>query len=124
MQIEREDKGNIKILKVQGRVAGDASLELRRKVNQSIEELPGGSKIKVVLNLGKVTMVDSSGLLMIVGLYESICKRNGKLFITNLGNGLQNVFAITKLTRVFDIYETEDEAVSVLSDDTEDAISA
>jgi len=123
MLVKKEDEGDIKILKIQGRVVGDASLELRREVNESIEELPDGSKIKVILNMGKVTMMDSSSLLVVIGLYESIRKRNGKLFIACLGKGLQNMFAITKLTKVFDIYETEDEAVEALSD-YEDAISA
>ena len=98
------------ILDVQGRVVGDASLELRRSINGWLAEIPDEEKPKVILNLNKVSMMDSSGLGVLVSSYTSVQKRGGRLVLAGLGRGLQNLVAITKLTRVFDIYEDEEEA--------------
>jgi len=105
------------MLDIQGRVVGDASLELRRSINGWLAEIPDDHKPKVVLNLDKVSMMDSSGLGVLVSSYTSIQKKGGRLVLSGLGKGLQNLIAITKLTRVFDMYETEEEAVKSFEED-------
>jgi anti-sigma B factor antagonist len=102
---------DIMILDVQGRVIGDASLELRRSINGWLGEIPEDEKPKVILNLGKVSMLDSSGLGVLVSSFTSVQKKGGRLVLAGMGKGLQNLIAITKLTRVFDMYENEEEAV-------------
>jgi anti-sigma B factor antagonist len=62
-------------------------------------------------------MMDSSGLGVLVSSYTSVQKRGGRLVLAGLGRGLQNLVAITKLTRVFDIYENEEDAVKSFKDD-------
>ena len=99
------------ILDIQGRVVGDASLELRRSINGWIAEIPADEKANVILNLSKVNMMDSSGLGVLVSSYTTVQKKGGRLALVGLGRGLQNLIAITKLTRVFDIYEDEDSAI-------------
>lgn len=111
MKITSKKEDGILILDIQGRVVGDASLELRRSINGWLAEIPEGEKPKVVLNLSRVSMMDSSGLGVLVSSYTSVQRRDGRLVLAGLGRGLQNLIAITKLTRVFDIYETEAEAV-------------
>ena len=103
-------------LTVQGRVVGNASLELRRELNGWLAEIAEDEVPKVILNLSKVSMMDSSGLGVLVSSYTSVQKRNGRLVLAGLGKGLQNLIAITKLTRVFDIYESEEEAVASFSE--------
>ena len=111
MRIASRTEGSIVVLNVQGRVVGDASLDLRREINGWIAEVPEGQKTNVVLNLSKVSMMDSSGLGVLVSSYTSVQKKDGRLVLAGLGKGLQNLIAITKLTRVFDIYEDEEEAI-------------
>lgn len=111
MRIGSRTEGSIVVLNVQGRVVGDASLDLRREINGWIAEVPEGQKTNVVLNLSKVSMMDSSGLGVLVSSYTSVQKKDGRLVLAGLGKGLQNLIAITKLTRVFDIYEDEEEAI-------------
>ena len=116
MRVSSRKKDSIMILDVQGRVVGDASLDLRRSINGWLAEIPEEAKLKVVLNLDKVSMMDSSGLGVLVSSYTSVQKRGGRLVLAGLGKGLQNLIAITKLTRVFDMYENEDEAVKSFQD--------
>ncbi len=111
MRIGSRTEGSIVILSIQGRVVGDASLELRREINGWLSEVPENEKPNVVLNLSKVSMMDSSGLGVLVSSYTSVQKKEGRLVLAGMGKGLQNLIAITKLTRVFDIYEDEEEAV-------------
>lgn len=111
MRIASRAKDGIMVLDIQGRVVGDASLEMRRSINGWLAEIPEGEKPKVIMNLAKVSMMDSSGLGVLVSSYTSIQRRNGRLVLAGLGKGLQNLIAITKLTRVFDMYENEEEAL-------------
>lgn len=111
MRISSKKKDSIMTLDIQGRVVGDASLELRRSINGWLAEIPEDEIPKVVLNLDKVSMMDSSGLGVLVSSYTSVQKRNGRLVLAGLGRGLQNLIAITKLTRVFEMYENEEEAI-------------
>ncbi len=112
MRISNKREGKIMLLNVQGRVVGDASLELRREINGWLAEIPEEEIPYVVLNLSKVSMMDSSGLGVLISSYTSVQKRKGRLVLACLGKGLQNLIAITKLTRVFDIYESEEEAIA------------
>ena len=111
MKVDGRTEGGVLILDVQGRIVGDASLDLRRSINGWMAELSEKDKPGVVLNLEKVSMMDSSGLGVLVSSYTSVQKKNGRLVLAGMGKGLQNLIAITKLTRVFDIYENEDEAI-------------
>ena len=77
-----------------------------------IAEIPEDEKANVILNLSKVNMMDSSGLGVLVSSYTTVQKKDGRLVLAGLGKGLQNLIAITKLTRVFDIYEDEDTAIA------------
>ena len=112
MRIASKTEGKVMVLEIHGRVVGDASLELRREINGWIAEIPEDEKPNVIMNLSKVSMMDSSGLGVLVSSYTSIQRREGRLVLSGLGKGLQNLIAITKLTRVFDIYEDDEEALA------------
>ena len=112
MKVTSEKKKGILVLDVQGKVVGDASLDLRRSINGWLAELPESEKPKVILDLSKVSMMDSSGLGVLVSSFTSVQKKGGRLVLAGLGKGLQNLIAITKLTRVFDMYEDADEAAT------------
>jgi len=111
MRVTSKKSGDIMILGIHGRVVGDASLELRRTINGWLAEIPEKQKPKVVLNLSRVSMMDSSGLGTLVSSYTSVQRRGGMLVLAGLGRGLQNLIAITKLAQVFDVYENEEEAI-------------
>jgi len=111
MNIGCKKSGDIMILDINGRVIGDACLEMRRTINGWLAEIPEEKKPKVVINLDGVTMMDSGGLGMLVASLASIQKRDGRLVLSGLGRGLQNLIAITRLATVFDVYKNEEEAI-------------
>ncbi|MBD3183652.1 anti-sigma factor antagonist [Candidatus Poribacteria bacterium] len=115
MRVNSKKENDIIVLSIQGRIVGDASMELRRAINGWLAEIPEDEKPMIVLDLDKVSMMDSSGLGVLVSSYTSVQKKDGRLVLSGLGRGLQNLIAITKLARVFDMYETKEEAVESFS---------
>jgi len=111
MKIVSKKVGDIMVLEVSGKVVGDDSLQMRRDIAGWINEIPEKQKPKVILKLNGVSMMDSSGLGVLVSSYTSVQKKEGRLVLAGLGRGLQNLIAITKLARVFDVYENEEDAI-------------
>ena len=111
MKITSKKVGDIMVIDVNGKVVGDDSLQMRRDIAGWISEIPDAQKPKVVLKLDGVSMMDSSGLGVLVSSYTSVQKKEGRLVLAGLGRGLQNLIAITKLARIFDVYESEEDAL-------------
>ena len=99
---------DIAILEPRGSlIGGEETDELKTKAKDLIEQ---GNK-KLVLDLGGVTYINSSGIGALVSIHSMYQKASGKIKLCNMGKGVQNVFVITKLTSVFDVEEARDEAV-------------
>ena len=104
--------GEVTILDMDGKITiGEGSVALRSAVRRLLEE----GKKKILLNLAKVGYIDSSGIGELVSSYTAIEKESGKLKLLNLTQKLQDLLTITKLLTVFDVYESEEEALSSFS---------
>jgi anti-sigma B factor antagonist len=102
--------GGVTIVDISGRIVlGEESAALRELVC----DLLGKGQKKILLNLGDVNYIDSSGLGSLVGSFTSVRKQGGELKLLNLTNKVHDVMQITKLYTVFDI--TDDEAAAVKS---------
>jgi anti-sigma B factor antagonist len=71
-----------------------------------------GKSVQIVLDLGNVTRIDSSGLGTLVALYVSARKVGGDIKLTNLGNHIKEALRITRLVTLFDIFDRTEEAVA------------
>jgi anti-sigma B factor antagonist len=69
-------------------------------------------KKRILLNLAGVGYIDSSGIGELVSSYTAIGKDGGQLKLLNLTQKLQDLLTITKLLTVFDVYESEAEALN------------
>ena len=67
---------------------------------------------QIVLDLGNVTRIDSSGLGTLVALYASARKVGGDIKLANLGNHIKEALRITRLVTVFDIFDSTEDAVA------------
>jgi anti-sigma B factor antagonist len=86
-----------------------------------VDLLTQGHK-QILLNLGDVDYIDSSGLGNLVSAFSSVRKQGGELKLLSLTNKVQDVLQITKLYTVFDIMD--DEAVAIKSFDQSTAAGA
>ena len=109
LSIKERQAGDITILDMDGKVTiGEGSVALRTAIRRLLEE----NKKKILLNLGKVGYIDSSGIGELVSSYTAINKEGGQLKLLNLTTKLKDLLGITKLLTVFDVYESESDALS------------
>ena len=109
LNISERQAGDITILDLDGKVTiGEGSVALRG----AIRRLLGEGKKKILLNLGRVGYVDSSGIGELVSSFTAVNKEDGSLKLLNLTQKIQDLLAITKLLTVFDVFENEAEALS------------
>ena len=94
-------------LNISERQAGDVTI-----LDMSGKVTIGEGKKKILLNLGSVGYVDSSGIGELVSSFTAVNKESGSLRLLNLTQKIQDLLAITKLLTVFDVYENEGEALS------------
>lgn len=110
MNIRVATVNNLQIAIVEPRgslIGGKETDELRARVQDLIEQ---GNK-KLILDLGGIGYVNSSGIGALVALHTMYGKAGGKVKICNVGKAALNVFVITKLTSVFDVEETREAAL-------------
>ena len=100
------------VLALDGRIVlGEESQALRVKLKSLIAE----GKKKIVLNMDNVTFIDSAGLGTLVAAHHSVKSQGASLRLCHLGSKFQEVLQITKLLTVFDVFNTEAEAVASFS---------
>lgn len=101
--------GDVTVLDMDGKITiGEGSVALRTAIRRLLEE----GKKKILLNLARVGYIDSSGIGELVSSYTSIGKEEGQLKLLNLTQKLQDLLTITKLLTVFDVYDSEEEALA------------
>ncbi len=93
---------------VSGRIElGEESAALRDLIGDLLSK---GHK-QILLNLGDVHYIDSSGLGTLVSAFTSVRKQGGELKLLNLTNKVSDLMQITKLYTVFDIANDEASAL-------------
>jgi anti-sigma B factor antagonist len=98
----------ITVVNCQGRIVfGDEATELR----ESLKRLLANTR-QIVLNLSGVTYIDSGGLGTLVGVYSSARSAGADIKLTGLGQKLRDVLQITKLVTVFEVYDSEQQAIA------------
>lgn len=108
MQIDERTVGNVKVLDLTGQVTftqGDTILK------DKIHSLVNQGHKNIIVNLGNVSYLDSSGLGHLVAAYTTVTNAGGKLKLINLTKKLQTLMTMTKLLTVFDAFDSEQEAV-------------
>jgi anti-sigma B factor antagonist len=99
----------ITIVDLSGRISlGEGSALLRKTVRDLLEN----GQNKILLNLGDVNYIDSSGIGELVSGFTAVRGRNGELKLLNLTKKVHDLLQITKLFTVFDVYSDEGTAVS------------
>ena len=112
LKITDRNVDGVAVETLEGRIVlGEESNALREKVKALIAD---GRK-KIVLNMDNITFIDSAGLGTLVAAHHSVKSQGAALRLCHLGSKFQEVLQITKLLTVFDVFNTEAEAVSSFS---------
>jgi len=106
-ELETVRKDDILIFQLKGKITiGDGDVILRKKIEDSLKL--GFNKI--ILNMSRVSYIDSSGTGELVSCYTKVKKQNGELKLLNLSQKIKDILQIAQLMSIFEYYTDENEA--------------
>jgi anti-sigma B factor antagonist len=108
MSVKIETKNGLSVCYVEGEI----DINTSPNVKKSFDKLIGAKTPKIIVNLSRVTYVDSSGLATLVEILKNMRSYGGKLKLSNMSSKVKSLFEITKLEKLFDIAVSEEEAIS------------
>ena len=109
MNIKQQMKGDVLFIALSGKVIGGPELmEVKSVFQKAVDQ----EKSKVLLDLGKVSWMDSSGLGVIVSGHTTLSRAGGALRILNATKKINELFIITKLITIFETFTDEQEALN------------
>ncbi len=108
MDINKRTKDDIIILDITGEIDLYNAPEIKDIINKLIEE----QKYNVIINLERVSYIDSSGIGALISSLSNLKKYQGGLKIINVYASVRKVFELTKLTSFFEIFDAEEDAVT------------
>src|SRR5271157_3205435 len=111
MDINTRSKREVIILDIAGEIDLYNAPEIKDTINNLIEE----RKYNVVINLEKVSYIDSSGIGVLISSLSNLRKYQGGLKIINVFASVKKVFELTKLTSFFEIFDSEEDAINSFS---------
>jgi len=109
MKMEMLQAGGVAILRPQGALIGSPETE---ELRHTFSNLSNAGNLRAIVDLSKVPYLNSTGIGVLVGACNDFRQRQGKLKLASLNEKHQNLFVITKLTQILEIYPNVNEALS------------
>lgn len=108
LDITEHATGDVTVLQLTGRLVGeDGDTPLGALIDRLVQH----NRLKLVLDLARVTYIDSAGLGLLVSRYVRVRRRGGDLRLVGLTARSHHLMAITKLVTVFATFESQTDAV-------------
>jgi anti-sigma B factor antagonist len=108
IQLTTRQLGDVNVIEVVGRITiGEGSSVLR----DTVHDMVARKQTKILLNLGEVPYIDSSGIGELVQAYSTVTKGGGQFKLSNLTTRVRDLLKISKHDMLFDIHEEEAAAV-------------
>jgi anti-sigma B factor antagonist len=108
MKISHREENGVMIIEPKGKImGGPESTELHDLLHELIEQ----DKKSVVIDLGQVDWMNSTGLGLLISGLTTLRKSGGELKLANVTDKIQSLLTITKLVTIFKSFDTVDEAI-------------
>ena len=108
VKLSSRQVGDVSVVDVAGRITlGEGSTALR----DALRDMVAKNHKKILLNLGDVSYIDSSGIGELVSGFTSVTNSGGQLKLLGLTKRVKDLLQITKLYTVFDVHEEESSAI-------------
>ena len=112
LRITSGEVDGVNVVWLDGRIVlGEETGALREKV----KDLMAHGHKKLILNMNNVTLIDSAGLGALVAAYSSTKSGGASLRLCHLGSKFEELLQITKLITLFEVYNTQADAISSFS---------
>jgi len=106
-RIDTEVRGKNVIVRLSGRIGGEASLDMYRELKMILDQYPGKN---MVLDFGDVDFLDSSGLGALVAVNSSMLRQNRELTLAAVSGNIMSLLKITNLHKILSIVENAEDA--------------
>ena len=113
MNIIERTLNDVIVLDLEGNLALESNAQFRKHVADIID---AGTR-KLIVNMARVKYMDSSGLGELISCYTTLQRVSGRIKLLHLSDRLQYLLAITKLTSVFETFDSEPAAVASFARD-------
>lgn len=105
METQVEEKGDVIVVRLEGRLDAASSPQLEKQMNSIIDS----GHFKLVLNFAAVDYLSSSGMRLMLSMSKKLKNLEGKLLACNLSEDVMEVIKMTGFHQVMEIYSTEEE---------------
>lgn len=111
MGISNQKKDNgVNIIRIQGKLLGGTL----RDLSATFDDLLESDANRVILNFKDVNIIDSGAVGFLVNIFNEFTKRDAQLKLCNVGSSIKNLLKLADLEMLFEIYESEHDAVASL----------
>lgn len=110
MEVVRKTAENVLVLTLTGRFDAHEKAKIASQLEDAAKQ-PG---VQVLVNMSGVNFIDSTGLSSLVQGMKHCRQQKGNLSLCALQQPVRIIFELTRLDRAFDIYQTEEEALTAL----------
>jgi anti-sigma B factor antagonist len=107
MELNERASGAVTVIDLKGRLVAEGAQRLKDKVNSLVFQ----GRTWIVLNLGDMSHIDSTGLGEIVACLTTVTRAGGNIKLSNVAKRNQDLLSITRLATVFETFDSEAEAV-------------
>ena len=112
LAITEREVGDVTILMFTGQILlDDGDLAIRKKIHELLDR----GRLKILIDMGGVTYIDSAGIGMLAGKLSTVRERNGEMKLLNLTTRGQRLFGMMKLHLVFETLDNEEQAIKSFS---------
>jgi anti-sigma B factor antagonist len=107
--MKQRQVGQIAILAPKGYLTGGEETD---ELESAIRALSESGNKQLLINLGETQHLNSTALGVLISAHSNYVKRGGQMKLCSVDKRIQNIFVITKLSLVFDVYANEEQAIA------------
>ncbi|RKY75923.1 anti-sigma factor antagonist [candidate division KSB1 bacterium] len=109
MEFQVKKAGNVAVITIESTSLGGPGAN---QLSDEIRTVMDADIVNFVINMEKVEWMNSSGLGILIAALNTVKRKNGELCLLNIREKTEQLLKITKLDRVFKIFDSEEKAVA------------
>lgn len=114
MNVKQNPTGDVMVLNLSGKIMGGPDHE---KFQTEIKTLIADGHVDVLLNMSRVSWVNSTGLGILVSAFHTLKKNGGQLKICEVSDRIDNILNVTQLKLVFETFDKCEDALASFKQD-------
>jgi anti-sigma B factor antagonist len=109
MKITQDENGGVSILRLNGKLMGGPDSDVFQKL---VKDLVERGRTDILVDMGKVSWVNSTGLGILISGYTTLKNAGGNLKLVGVNKRIDQIFMVTKLHTIFETFDEEAQALS------------